>query len=162
METPDERILVIWLVATLAVASAIGVGVGVADALFVGVGAWVGPTAFVLATFLGSLYAALRFRTFRFECSQDTLYLERGVFVQVRSVVPVTYVRRVDVRRRPFERLVGLDRLVVYTVGSRRSTVTIPGLQTDRARTLQDQLRSGSPAGIPTAGDDTPMLGTRE
>lgn len=143
MESPDERILLVWLVATLAVASAVGLAVGVADRLYVGVGVWLGPAAFVAAAFGGSLYAAARFRAYRFEWGHDVLYLERGVVTQVRTVVPLAYVRRVDVRDGPFERLVGVQRLVVYADGPRNATVTVPGLSAERARRLQDRLRPG-------------------
>ena len=143
MDTLDERILPLWLAATLVVATAIGLAVGVADALFVGVGAWLGPAAFVATMFLGSLYVVARYRTFRFEFDRDTIYIERGVFTRVRTGIPVTYVRRVDVRRGLFGRLVGLQRLVVYTVGSGRATVAVPGLSSDRATALQDRLQTG-------------------
>lgn len=158
MDSLDERILLVWLVATLAVASAIGVSFGVADALFVGVGVWVGPAAFVAATFFGSLYAALCFRAFRFECSRDAIYLERGVLSRVRTVVPLVYVHRVDVRRSPLERLVGLERLVIYTVGNRRACVTISGLSPDRATTIQDWLRECSFHGVPNESDPSRSL----
>lgn len=161
MDALDERILLVWLLATLTVASTVGLAVGVADFLFVGVGAWVGPGAFIATTFLGSLYTGVRYRTFGFECSSDALYVEQGVFERVRTVVPLAYVRRVDVRRGPLERLVGLQRLVVYPAGSQAGTVTIPGLSADRATTLQDRLQERSFDGIP-AGTNSESAIVRE
>lgn len=153
MDTLDERILVIWLFVTLSVAVAVGLVVGVVDRLFVGVGAWLGPATFVSTTFVGSVHATACYRTYRFEFDSDTLYLERGVVTRVRTVVPVSTVYRVDVRRSPFERLVGLQRLVVYPDGPRSAAVAIPGLSDDRARGLQDRLRANPQRQTITAED---------
>lgn len=144
MESIDEQILLIWLAAALVVASALGLAVGVVDQLFVGIGIWLGPAVFIAATFLGSVYVGARYRTFKFECSPHALYLERGVFTRVQTVVQVASIRRVDVRRGPIERLVGLQRLVVHSAGTPSATVAIPGLSAERARTLQDRLQARS------------------
>lgn len=141
MGTLDERILLVWLGATVCVTSIFGLAVGVADHLFVGIGIWLGPAVFVVTTFLGVCYDVLRYRAFRFECRPDALYLERGGFTHVRTVVPVADIRRVDVRCGPLERLVGLKQLVVYPVGGPSATVAIPGLSADHAYSLQDRLQ---------------------
>ena len=142
MDTLDERILLIWLAATLVVASTLGLVVGIVDQLFVGTGVWVGPTAFVAATLTGSVYVSVRYRTFRFECGPDVLYIERGVFTRVQTVVQVASVLRIDVCRGPIEGVVGLQRLVVHSAGTPSATVAIPGLSADRAQTLQDRLQA--------------------
>lgn len=102
----------------------------------------VGGVVFVAALALGVGYASVRYRAWRFEVREDTLYLERGVFTRVRTVVPYVRVQHVDSQRGPLERVLGLSTVVVYTAGSRGADVAIPGLAAARASDLQERLRA--------------------
>ena len=91
---------------------------------------------------VGTVYAVLRYRAWRFELQDDALYLERGVITEIRTVLPYVRVQHVDTQRNPLERVLGLSRVVVYTAGSRGADVSIPGLTADRATTLREDLRT--------------------
>ncbi|NHX37792.1 PH domain-containing protein [Halolamina sp. R1-12] len=99
-----------------------------------------GVGVFLLAAVYGVLKAVLLYRSWEYVVREDSLYLRRGVFTRVRTVVPYVRVQHIDTTRSPLERLLGLSTLVVYTAGSRGADVTIPGLTPERASTLQTRL----------------------
>lgn len=100
----------------------------------------VGGAVFALITLLGVVRAVLLYRSWTYVVRPDSLYLSRGVFTRVRTVVPYVRVQHVDTRQGPLERLLGLSTLVVYTAGSRGADVQIPGLTPSDASTLQQRL----------------------
>jgi len=100
----------------------------------------VGGAVFALALLLGVVRAVLLYRSWSYVVRADSLFLSRGVFTRVRTVVPYVRVQHIDTMRGPLERLLGLSTLVVYTAGSRGADVTIPVLTPERASTLQQRL----------------------
>lgn len=141
MERLEPRVRAVWLVGSLVSAVVVG-GVALAVHLFVTpVGRWVGPALGGLLLLVGGVLVFLRYRVWRFELRDDSLYLERGVLTRVRTVVPFVRVQHVDAQRGPVERTLGLASVVVYTAGSRGADVTIPGLTPERADALQERLR---------------------
>ena len=96
--------------------------------------------ALVLALF-GVVSAVLRYRFWRYEIREDSIYLERGVFTRVRTVIPYVRIQHVDSSRRPVERAFGLASAVVYTAGSRGADVSIPGLTPQGADDLRERLK---------------------
>lgn len=141
METLHPRVRLVWGVGTLVTVVVLAVVVAVADRFTVGVGIWVGGVVALVGLLVGVAYVAAKYRIWRFEVRADDLYLERGVFTRVNTVVPFVRVQHVDTQRGPVERAVGLASVVVYTAGSRGADVTIPGLTPERADDLQEQLR---------------------
>lgn len=87
-------------------------------------------------------HSLLRYRIWRYEVREDALYLERGVFTRVKTVVPFVRIQHVDSRRSPLERATGLASVVVYTAGSRGADVTVPGLTPEQAEDLQRRLKA--------------------
>lgn len=148
MERLDSRVRLVWLGGALttalflaAVTAAVAVFVP-ADVAYVGaVSVLHAVGVFVLVALLGGAFAVLRYRVFRFEVREDTLFIQRGVLTRVRTVVPYVRVQHVDTQRGPLERVVGLSTVVVYTAGSRGADVSIPGLTPERADDLQASLR---------------------
>jgi membrane protein YdbS with pleckstrin-like domain len=141
MESLHPRIRLLWIARGALAALALGLA-------FVAVDRWLlaVPTAAVagvvaVGIVLGIIYAARRYRVWRFELQDDALYLERGVVTFVETAVPFVRVQHVDTQFGPIERALGLSSVVVYTAGSRNADVRIPGLTPDRARSLQDTLR---------------------
>lgn len=141
MTSLDTRALAAWILevtgwGALFGAAALGIesltGAGWAKALV---------AAFVAA---GVAYMILRYRSWRFEVMDDALYLERGVFNQVKTIVPLVRIQHVDSRRTPKERIMGLASVVVYTAGSQGSDARIPGLKPEHAERLQDELKQHS------------------
>lgn len=146
MERLHPRIRLVWAAGALVTGLVLGAIVGVVPILAldwtlqrgIGLGGAISLTVFLL----GSGYAILRYRAWCFELQDDALYLERGVFTEVRTVLPYVRVQHVDTQRNPLERVLGLGRVVVYTAGSRGADVSVPGLTRERATDLREELRT--------------------
>jgi membrane protein YdbS with pleckstrin-like domain len=143
MERLDRRVVVVWLWRVLVFAAVLaGIAAVVASVLNVGVDRLVAAAGvFLVVAAIGTLHVVLRYRAWRFDVREDTLFIERGVLVSVRTTVPYVRVQHVDSRRGPLERVLGLGRVVVYTAGSRGADVAIPGLAAARVDDVQETLR---------------------
>ena len=160
MERLDPRVRVVWLAGSLVsagVVAAISFGVshflGAPDGVIPISPMTVAVGVFVFVALLSVVYTILRYRAWRFEVREDTLYIERGVLVTVRTVVPFVRVQHVDARRGPLQRLLGLGSVVVYTAGSRGADVSIPGLDDARTDDVQETLRRLAIESEPDSGD---------
>lgn len=141
MEELHPRVRIVWAVSVLVVTILLG-GLGVAaGVIWSDVGPLPGIGVGVVVFVLGLAHLEFRYRVWRFEVRDQELYISRGVFTRVTTLVPYVRVQHVDTRRGPIERTVGLGSVVVYTAGSRGSDVTIPGLTRERAEALQQRLR---------------------
>jgi len=143
MNRLHPRIRFLWIgrsLVTAAIFAVIVFGVGrVVDPTWLS--PWSPAAVFVALGGLGSVFAVLRYRAWRFEVREDSLYLERGVLTQVRTVVPFVRIQHVDTARSPTDRLAGLASTVVYTAGSRGADVSVPGLTPDDADDLRERLK---------------------
>jgi membrane protein YdbS with pleckstrin-like domain len=135
------RVRLLWSVQAAISAVVLGAIAWGIDRIVVDLPPLVPVAVFVLALALGVGHALLRYRLWRYEVREDSLYLERGVFTRVRTVVPFVRIQHVDSARGPVERLGGLASTVVYTAGSRGADVTVPGLTPDGSDDLQERLK---------------------
>jgi hypothetical protein len=136
----EPRVRYVWVLQALVSALVFGAVVGVPAVVFFGE-PLLGPAVFSLFAVVGASLAYFRYRTWRYEVREDSLFLERGVFTHTRTVVPYVRIQHVDASRGPLERGFGLATTVVYTAGSRGADVSIPGLTPERADDLQDRLK---------------------
>lgn len=83
----------------------------------------------------------LRYRFWRFDLRAEELYLERGVFNRVRTIVPLRRIQHLDVSQDLIEREFGLGKLIVHTAGARSSDVVVPGLAYEEAERLRDDVK---------------------
>ena len=83
----------------------------------------------------------LRYRFWRFDLRPEELYLERGVWNRVRTIVPLRRIQHLDVSQDVLERNYGLGRLIVHTAGTRSSNVVLPGLRYEEAERLRDEVK---------------------
>ncbi|WP_254523612.1 PH domain-containing protein [Natrinema caseinilyticum] len=160
MERLTPRVRVVWLVLATARAAIFG-GLVVGGAIALSrTDLWIpAPSVFVPAVAAVVIVLAVirvfvawrRYAVWRFDLRDDDLYIKRGVFTRIQTVVPYVRVQHVDSRRSPLERTVGLATVVVFTAGSRSSDVAIPGLTPARAEDLQEALRR---LAIESAGED--------
>ncbi len=94
---------------------------------------------------LGLLYSLawprLRYRAWGFALRPEELYLEHGVLIHVRTVVPLRRIQHVDVSQDLIEREFALGRLVIHTAGSRSSDVVLPGLPLSKAERIRDEIK---------------------
>ncbi|WP_058365340.1 PH domain-containing protein [Haloparvum sedimenti] len=144
MRRLHPRIRIVWLLRAAvlaAVAGGIVFGVDRALPLPVSVPGWAPALVAGVVFLIVGGHALLRYRYWRFELREDAIYLERGVFTRVRTVVPFVRIQHVDSRRGPLERVVGLASCVVYSAGSRGADVRIPGLPPDGADDLREDLK---------------------
>ncbi|SDZ78662.1 hypothetical protein SAMN04488065_0303 [Haloplanus vescus] len=141
MNRLDPRVRVLWVGRAVVTAVVVGVVAAVATLLVDAIPWWTPVVVSLLALVVGVSVALARYRLWRYEVRDDALYLERGVFTRVRTVVPFVRIQHVDSSRGPLERLVGLASTVVYTAGSRGADVTIPGLTPGGADDLRERLK---------------------
>lgn len=139
--TLEPGIQAVWILQSGITAAILGLIVGVAFAFLQLGGPWVGGVVFAVVFPIGAVLSVLRYRAWSYEVREDSLYLERGVVTQVKTVVPYVRIQHVDASRGPLERAFGLATTVVYTAGSRGADVSIPGLTPERAEDLQTRLK---------------------
>lgn len=96
---------------------------------------------FMVFAVLGFPYIHKKYLSWRFEVRDDHLYLEHGVFTQVKTMVPFVRIQHIDTQRNAVERIFGISRVVVYTAGSRGSDVQVKGLKPNDADEMQEKLR---------------------
>lgn len=147
----DPQVRLLWLANSLVTAVFLGAVVGAASAFVLDWPAWSGTIAFLGVGVLGAAFAVLRYRIWRYEIRSEAVYIRRGVLTRIRTIVPHVRIQHVDTQRGPFERTLGLSRVVIYTAGSRQADVAIPGLRPDQATDLQNRLRD---LAIESEGDD--------
>ena len=141
MESLHPRIRLLWALRAVLVAAGLGAVLVAVDRLAFPLGTTLVAGVAVVAAVLGVVHAVLRYRVWRFEVGDDSLYLVRGVLTRTDTSVPFVRVQHVDTRRGPLERAAGLSSVVVYTAGSRGADITIPGLRPARATDLRERLR---------------------
>ena len=102
-----------------------------------------GLTGSVLAfgVVLALVLPRLRYRFWRFDLRPEELYLERGVWNRVRTIVPLRRIQHLDVSQDVLERNYGLGKLIVHTAGTRSSDVVLPGLRYEEAERLRDEVK---------------------
>jgi hypothetical protein len=141
MESLHPRIRLLWALRAVLAGLVLGAVLAAVDRLAFSLGpAVVAAVAAAVGT-LGVVHALFRYRVWRFEVGDDSLYLVRGVLTRTDTSVPFVRVQHVDTRRGPLERAAGLSSVVVYTAGSRGADITIPGLRPSRATDLRERLR---------------------
>ena len=94
-----------------------------------------------LGVALALVLPRLRYRFWRFDLRPEELYLERGVWNRVRTIVPLRRIQHLDVSQDVLERNYGLGKLIVHTAGTRSSDVVLPGLQYEEAERLRDEVK---------------------
>ena len=141
MESLNPRVRVAWIAGALIGGAVVAVAGAVAGRLGAPVPLEGAVAAAAAVVGIGVVAVFFRYRVWRFEVREDSLYIVRGVLTRVDTSVPYVRVQHVDTRRGPIERVLGLASVVVYTAGSRGADITIPGLTPDRASELREQLR---------------------
>jgi membrane protein YdbS with pleckstrin-like domain len=134
------RVRLVWIAQSLVGVVLLGIGATVVTLVFEAP-LWVPPAVSLGELLLSVGFSLARYRAWRYEVREDSLYLERGVLTKVRTVVPFVRVQHVDSSRSPIERAAGLASTVVYTAGSRGADVTVPGLTPGGADDLRERLK---------------------
>nr|WP_246623336.1 PH domain-containing protein [Sphingomonas colocasiae] len=83
-----------------------------------------------------------RYRAWGYRVEADELHLAHGVLTTVLTVVPFVRVQHIDVAQGPIERVFGVSRLMLHTAGTAHSLVVLPGLDSETAERLRDDIRT--------------------
>jgi membrane protein YdbS with pleckstrin-like domain len=102
-------------------------------------GAWVAVVP--AAAWLAETWPRREYACTRYRLDADGLLVARGVFWRTVTHVPRSRVQHTDVSQGPIERKYGLGTLIVYTAGTDRARVALPGLAWETAVALRDELR---------------------
>lgn len=100
----------------------------------------------ILALLLAATVPTLRVRRWRWHLDDDELDLRRGIVVDTRTIVPVTRIQHVDIRRTAWSQLFGVASVVVHTAAG---TTEIPLLPEPTAALVRDRI-----AGLIRTPDD--------
>jgi uncharacterized protein len=95
--------------------------------------------AVVLAGLLAERFLARRVASWGYAERNDDLMVRRGVLIRRLSVIPYGRMQFIDVTAGPLERALGLATLRMHTAAA-ASDARIPGLESDAAAALRDQL----------------------
>jgi membrane protein YdbS with pleckstrin-like domain len=122
--------------ATVPVALAAGVILGIAVSPAAGLGAGLGLVAIGAAW---ERFLARRVAAWGYAERNDDLMVRRGVLVRRQSVIPYGRMQFIDMTAGPVERSLGLATLRMHTAAA-ASDARIPGLDREVAAKLRDQL----------------------
>lgn len=140
---PEKRIMLYWFVQASIISGILSSIVAGALTVLIQERAL---EIFLILLTLGNILAAIhtfyRYRSWDYEVKNDHLYLEHGVLVKVKTIVPFVRIQHVDTQKSIIDRLLGVSSVVVYTAGSRGSDVSIPGVIPKQADELQDNLKN--------------------
>jgi membrane protein YdbS with pleckstrin-like domain len=95
--------------------------------------------AVLLAGLVAERFLARRVAAWGFAERHEDLMVRRGVMIRRLSVIPYGRMQFIDVTAGPLERSVGLATLRMHTAAA-ASDARIPGLESDLAARLRDQL----------------------
>ena len=103
--------------------------------------AWI-TFALLGLTFAYAVYSILfqpdiRWRTWRYEVSEQEIDLLHGVFVKTRTLIPMVRVQHVDTEQGPLLRRFGLSSVTISTAAGSHE---IPALADEVAARLRDQI----------------------
>jgi len=125
-----------------AVTYSVMVGVSLGLTLTFAVDVWTGGIAMVGVFLLFFVYQVivrppLYARYWRYEVGEHDVYLQRGLFVVARELIPFARVQNVDTSQGPMERFFKVSSVKLSTAGS---SVVIPMLDDEVAEALRLQI----------------------
>ena len=86
----------------------------------------------------------LSYRRIHYRVDPAGIEIKRGVIWRKVISVPRSRVQHTDVLQGPVERKFGLARLIIHTAGTENSSVSLEGLEFEKASEIRDYLISDS------------------
>ncbi len=142
-ERIDERAVLVWRIAgassALMPAAAAGAMAGLAFMdLVPGWSFWLAAAVTVVVALLSvAIVPRVRWIRWRYEVSEDEVYLRHGLVIRKRTLIPMTRVQHVDTKAGPLLRAFGLSTVTVATAGGEHE---IPALSDEVADRLRDRI----------------------
>lgn len=129
----------------------------ISSAIFSGVFSGVNPlhaapvviAAVVLYVIFCFIWAKLAYRFWRYELTENSLKIEKGVIIKKYISIPYDRIQNIDIYRGVLARILGLSDLQIQTAGysggysrggGMRSEGRLPGLAIEVAESLRDRL----------------------
>ena len=100
-----------------------------------------GILAMIATVLLTFVLPGRRYRSWSYDVGEDELYVQQGIWVRTRTIVPFGRVQHIDVSQGPIERRYGVGVLTLHTAGTRSSAVYLPGLEMAQAEGMRDDIR---------------------
>lgn len=85
-------------------------------------------------------YPRRSYRGWGYRIEDKVLLIRHGVWFKTIRLLPLTRLQHVDLHQGPIERQFGLSTLLLYTAGTQHAMLSIPGLRTENAVRLRDEL----------------------
>ena len=147
MNTLDPRVIVVWRLTGLITAAVITAVIAALEywvlarwgVSFITPGLPSGLVALLILS-LSFTWPPLHYRFWRWDVRTDRVLIQKGVIWRSRSVIPRVRVQHVDTRTSPMQRWFGLSSLIIYTAGTRGADAEIPGLASEEAEALREEL----------------------
>lgn len=96
----------------------------------------------IVGLLLAYVVPRLRYKYWRYRLHDEELFVQRGIFNRVHTIVPLRRIQHLDVSQDIIEREFELGKLIVHTAGTRSSDVIVPGLEIGEANRLRDQMKN--------------------
>ncbi len=93
--------------------------------------------AALLVVWRVAVVPSLRWRRWRWELHDEELDLRHGLVTEVRTIVPMSRVQHVEVRRTPLASSLGLSEIVVHTAAG---TTAVPAMDERDADAVRDRI----------------------
>lgn len=137
----SPRALALWHVTAGIKAVVLGIGAGVAIALWApdGLRWWLAALTLLACATGAAVVPQWRYRVHRWEISPTAVYTQRGWWARERRIAPMSRVQTVDFAQGPLARLFNLATVTV-TTASAAGPLQIEGLDRDVAVALIDEL----------------------
>jgi hypothetical protein len=119
------------------VAMLIGRGLGDEGGVVGTVGALLPFAAAAVVLWRVAVVPSLRWRRWRWELRDEELDLRHGLVTEVRTIVPISRVQHVEVRRTPLASALGLSEVVVHTAAG---TTEVPAMDERAAVAVRDRI----------------------
>ena len=119
------------------VAMFIGRGLGGEGGVLGTVGGLLPFAAAAVVLWRVAVVPSLRWRRWRWELRDEELDLRHGLVTEVRTIVPISRVQHVEVRRTPLASALGLSEVVVHTAAG---TTEVPAMDEWAAVAVRDRI----------------------
>jgi membrane protein YdbS with pleckstrin-like domain len=97
-------------------------------------------TVFVLLLILAFVLPALQYSKWRYAIRQDDVLISYGLIWRVRRCIPRLRIQHVDISSGPFQRMLGIVSLNLFTAGVLGAVGQIPGITGPQAERIREQL----------------------
>jgi len=148
VECPDIKVLYVWRAEVLTTWGILLLIVLIPAIVAVTAGAPAWSLLFVLFPLIGAAisigFLKRRWERWTFEITPHTLEMSHGIWIRQRRIVSRNRIQHVDFESGPVGRKLDLVHVVVHTAGAKVGT--IPGIKSERAERLREELMTGPKA----------------